>query len=59
MNESPRPGDPGPERIRADRPDDLRAWSNRLGVSVHELQRIMAEVGDDPDKVRAYLNTRA
>lgn len=59
MNEVPREGNHDPERIRADQPDNLRAWSNRLGVSVSELQRIMAEVGDDPDKVRAYLNTRA
>ena len=53
------PGKPDSEHIRADRPDDLREWSNRLGVSVAELKRIITEVGDDPDKVRAYLNTRA
>jgi hypothetical protein len=37
----------------------LREWSNRLGVSPAELRRIISEVGNDPDKVRAYLNTRA
>lgn len=58
MNEVPREGNHDPEHIRADQPGNLRAWSNRLGVSVSELQRIMAEVGDDPDKVLAYLNTR-
>lgn len=59
MSETPRVGNPDPEHIRADQPENLRAWSNRLGVSVSELQRIIAEVGDDPDKVRAFLNTRA
>ena len=59
MNETPRSRNPDAERIRRDQPENLREWSNRLGVSVHELQRIMTEVGDDPDKVRAYLNTRA
>lgn len=47
------------ERIRVDRPGQLREWSNRLGVSPAELRRIMSEVGDDPDKIRAYLNNRA
>jgi hypothetical protein len=59
MKEDPRSSKPQPERIRADQPDQLREWSNRLGVSVAELKRIMTEVGNDPDKVRAYLNTRA
>ena len=59
MNDKPGPGEFDPARIRADRPDQLREWSNRLGVSPSELRRIMSEVGDDPDKVRAYLNTRA
>lgn len=31
----------------------------RLGISQSELLRIISEVGNDPDKVRAYLNTRA
>lgn len=59
MNETPGPRHPDSERIRPDQPENLREWSNRLGVSVHELQRIIAETGDDPDKIRAYLNTRA
>ncbi|MFC5496772.1 DUF3606 domain-containing protein [Caenimonas terrae] len=59
MQETSRLGNPGPERIRIDHPEDLREWSNRLGVSVHELKRIITEVGGDPDKIRAYLNTRA
>jgi hypothetical protein len=37
----------------------LREWSNRLGVSVHELKRIIIQAGDDPDKIRTYLNARA
>ena len=59
MTEVPRPDRPDTERINVGRPEQLRDWSNRLGVSVAELVRIIAEVGDDPDKVRAYLNTRA
>jgi len=59
MTEAPHPGKPVPERIHADQPGNLREWSNRLGVSVAELGRIITEVGEDPDKVRAYLNTRA
>lgn len=59
MNEEPRLPDRDLERIRPDQPGNMREWSNQLGVSVHELERIITEVGNDPDKVRAYLNTRA
>lgn len=59
MNEAPDPGDADPEHIRPDEPENLREWSARLGVGVAELTRIITEVGRDPDKVRAYLNTRA
>lgn len=59
MNEVPRPTAFDSQRIRADQSEQLREWSNRLGVSPAELRRIVSEVGNDPDKVRAYLNTRA
>ena len=59
MTEVPRSSKPDTERIRADDPEQLRQWSNRLGVSQAELKRIISEVGDDADKVWAYLNTRA
>lgn len=59
MNDAPIPPAFDPQRIRADQSDQLREWSNRLGVSPAELRRIVSEVGNDPDKVRAYLNTRA
>jgi hypothetical protein len=59
MTEVPSSRKPDTERIRADDPEQLRQWSNSLGVSQAELKRIITEVGDDPDKVRAYLNTRA
>jgi hypothetical protein len=59
VTEVPRSGKPEIERIRADDPEQLRKWSNSLGVSQAELKRIITEVGDDPDKVWAYLNTRA
>lgn len=39
--------------------EQLRMWSNNLGVSQAELKRVVAEVGGDLDKIRAYLNTRA
>jgi hypothetical protein len=57
--EEKHPKDVAAQRIRVDQPDQLREWANRLGVSAAELQRIISEVGNDPDKVRAYLNTRA
>ena len=58
MTEAPRPSEFDEERIRADQPAQLREWSNRLGVSPAELRRIIVEVGNNPDKVRAYLNNR-
>jgi len=59
MNEVPRPEKADMERIRPDDPEQLQRWSSNLGVSQAELKRIITEVGGDPDKVRAYLNTRA
>lgn len=59
MNQPPDPGQAGPEHIRPDDPENLRDWAARLGIGVAELTRIIAEAGRDPDKVRAYLNTRA
>jgi len=59
VTEVPRSGKPDIERIHADDPEQLRKWSNSLGVSQAELKRIITEVGDDSDKVRTYLNTRA
>lgn len=58
IKELPKSGN-DPQRIPVDQPAQLREWANRLGVSASELQRIIAEVGDDADRVRAYLNTRA
>ena len=58
MTEAPRPSEFDEERIRADQPAQLREWSNRFGVSPAELRRIVVEVGNNPDKVRAYLNNR-
>lgn len=59
MNPAPDPDKADPEHIRPDDPENLREWAARFGVSVAELTRIIAEAGRDPDKVRAYLNTRA
>jgi len=59
MTAPPSQRPPPPQRIRLDQPEQLREWAARFGISVHELARIVAEVGDDPDKVWACLNTRA
>ena len=59
MTDRPAPSEFDATRIRADSPEQLRAWASRLGVSASELRRIMSEVGNDPDKVQAYLNNRA
>ncbi|HEY0886971.1 MAG TPA: DUF3606 domain-containing protein [Ramlibacter sp.] len=59
MKLAPDPGKAEPERIRPDDPESLREWAARFGISVAELTRILTEAGRDPDKVRAYLNTRA
>jgi hypothetical protein len=59
MNQAPDPDEADPGHIRPDDPVNLREWAARLGISVAELTRIIAEAGRDPDKVRAYLNTRA
>ena len=58
MTEAPRPDEFDEKQIRTDQPAQLREWSNRLGVSPAELRRIIVEVGNNPDKVRAYLNNR-
>ena len=58
MTEVPRSSEFDEERIRTDQPAQLREWSNRFGVSTAELRRIIVEVGNHPDKVRAYLNNR-
>ena len=58
MTEMPRSSEFDEERIRTDQPAQLREWSNRFGVSPAELRRIIVEVGNNPDKVRAYLNNR-
>ena len=58
MNLAPDPGKAEPDHIRPDDPENVREWAARFGISVAELTRIVAEAGRDPDKVRAYLNTR-
>lgn len=59
MNLAPDAGKADPGDIRPDELENLREWAARFGISVAELTRIVSEVGRDPDKVRAYLNTRA
>ena len=59
MTDKPRQTRPAPERIATDQPEQVREWASRLGISASELVRIVSEVGNDPDKVRHYLNNRA
>ncbi len=59
MNEVPLGNKADSENSRSHDAEQLQAMSNNLGISEAELTRILDEVGGDPDKVRAYLNTRA
>jgi hypothetical protein len=38
-------------------PHELRAWSQRLGVTPEDVRRAIAEVGDDAEKVERHLRT--
>ena len=36
----------------------LKDWANRLGVTPEDLQKLVAEVGPDSDRVRDVLKRR-
>jgi hypothetical protein len=48
-------GAPDRDRIDMNDPDEVRNWTQSLGVSREELQRAVQAAGDRADKVREYL----
>jgi hypothetical protein len=48
-------GHPDRDRIDLDDPDEVRNWTQSLGVTREELQRAVEAVGDTPGKVYDYL----
>jgi len=52
-------GTPDRERIDINDPDEVRNWTQSLGVSKEELQRAVQAAGDRAEKVREYLRGRA
>ncbi len=48
-------GSPDRDRIDMNDPDEVRNWTESLGVSSEELQRAVQAAGDRADKVREYL----
>ena len=51
-------GSPDRDRIDINDPDEVRNWTQSLGVSREELQRAVQAAGDRADKVREYLRGR-
>jgi uncharacterized protein DUF3606 len=45
-------------RINLDQDYEVRYWTEALGVSEAELRRVVKEVGNSADKVRAQLKQR-
>jgi hypothetical protein len=43
--------------VRLDDPAEAQAWSLLLGCSMERLRAAVSAVGDDPDRVRAHLQT--
>ena len=52
-------GSPDRDRIDMSDPDEVRNWTESLGVSREELQRAVQAAGDRADKVREYLRGRS
>jgi len=48
-------GSPDRDRIDMNDPDEVRNWTQSLGVSREELQRAVQAAGDRADKAREYL----
>lgn len=51
-------GSPDRDRIDINDPDEVRNWTQSLGVSKEELERAVAAAGVSADKVREYLGKR-
>jgi hypothetical protein len=52
-------GSPDRDRIDMNDPDEVRNWTESLGVSREELQRAVQAAGDRADRVREYLRGRS
>ena len=52
-------GSPDRDRIDINDPDEVRNWTQSLGISKEELQRAVAAAGDRAEQVRAWLGNRA
>ena len=48
-------GSPDRDRIDMSDPDEVRNWTQSLGVSKEDLERAVRSAGDRADKVREYL----
>ena len=54
-----RRGAPDRDRIDINDPDEVRNWTQSLGVSREELQKAVQAAGDRAEKVREYLHGRS
>lgn len=52
-------GTPDRDRIDINDPDEVRNWTQSLGVSKEELQRAVQAAGTQADKVREFLRGRS
>lgn len=52
-------GSPDRDRIDMNDPDEVRNWTQSLGVSKEELQRAVQAAGNQADKVREFLRGRS
>jgi hypothetical protein len=52
-------GSPDRDRIDMNDPNEVRNWTQSLGVSKDELQRAVEAAGTQADKVREYLRGRS
>ena len=52
-------GSPDRDRIDINDPDEVRNWTESLGVSKEELQRAIQAAGDRAEKVREFLRGRS
>jgi len=52
-------GSPDRDRIDINDPDEVRNWTESLGVSKEELQRAVQAAGDRAEKVREFLRGRS
>ena len=51
-------GSPDRDRIDLNDPDEVRNWTESLGVSREQLEQAVRAVGDRADNVRSHLGKR-